>query len=418
MSAEPAALAAVVARLANPEIHLAAYGSVAFPLIGMIQAPVLTLLSLSTAMSKDWDSFQKGRRLMYYLAGILTVLFLLMTFTPLYYVVVENLIGAPPEIVEPARLSMMFAIPWTFAVAYRRFHQGVMIRFEHSRAVTVGTMLRFSADALVIIIALKVGGVPGSVLATVMMVCGVVTEAIYVRWRVQPVLKYEVRPSPPPIRPIPLWEMVVFFIPLGLMPLLNQLIRPIGSAALSRMPNPIETLAIWPVVASLSWLIVTPGSAYNEVVIAMLDRPGAKKNLMRFMYILMGVQFVLMLVLGLSPLSHIWFSKVSGLQPELAEMASRAFLLLVPLGLLSPLNSWYSGTILHSRRSRSVTEGMGIYLGVYTAGLLLGGALLEISGIYVAIGASVLSALAQNGWLWYRSRAAIRMLDAEQAANL
>jgi O-antigen/teichoic acid export membrane protein len=153
-------------------------------------------------------------------------------------------------------------------------------------------------------------------------------------------------------------------------------------------------------------------------VIAMLDRPGAKKNLMRFMYILMGVQFVLMLVLGLSPLSHIWFSKVSGLQPELAEMASRAFLLLVPLGLLSPLNSWYSGTILHSRRSRSVTEGMGIYLGVYTAGLLLGGALLEISGIYVAIGASVLSALAQNGWLWYRSRAAIRMLDAEQAANL
>lgn len=418
MSAEPAALSAVVARLADPEIHLAAYGSVAFPLIGIIQAPVLTLLSLSTAMSKDWDSFQKGRRLMFYLAGVLSALFLLITFTPLYYVLVENLIGAPPEIVEPARISMMFAIPWTFAVAYRRFHQGVMIRFEHSRAVTVGTMLRFSADALVIAIALTVGGVPGSVLATVMMVCGVVTEAVYVGLRVRPVLKYEVRPSPPTSQPISLWQMVVFFIPLGLMPLLNQLIRPIGSAALSRMPNPLDTLAIWPVVSSLSWLIVTPGSAYNEVVIAMLDRPGAKKNLMRFMVILMGVQFALMVILAVTPLSHLWFSQVSGLQPELAELASRAFLLLVPVGLLSPLNSWYTGVILHSRRSRSVTEGMGIYLGVYTAALLLGGALLEVSGIYIAIGASVLSALSQNGWLWYRSREAIRMLDREQETQI
>ena len=85
MSAEPPALAAVVARLANPNIHLAAYGSVAFPLIGILQAPILTLLSLSTTMSKDWDSFVKGRKLMFYLGGGLTVLYMLITFTPLYY---------------------------------------------------------------------------------------------------------------------------------------------------------------------------------------------------------------------------------------------------------------------------------------------------------------------------------------------
>jgi hypothetical protein len=310
---------------------------------------------------------------------------------------------------------MMFGFPWTIAVAYRRFHQGVLIRFDHSRVVTVGTMLRFGADALVIAAALSIGGIPGSVLATIMMVVGVYTEALYVGLRVRPVIKYEVRHAPALSKPISLWQMVVFFIPLGLTPLLNQLIRPIGSAALSRMPDPIETLAIWPVVASLSWLIVTPGSAFNEVVIAMLDRPGAKKNLMRFMYILMAGQTFVMILLGVTPLSQLWFSKVSGLQPELAELASNAFLLLLPVGILSPLNSWFSGTILHSRRSRSVTEGMGIYLGVYIAALLMGAALLNVSGIYIAIGASVLSAISQNAWLWFRSRAAIRMLDEEQA---
>jgi hypothetical protein len=136
---------------------------------------------------------------------------------------------------------------------------------------------------------------------------------------------------------------------------------------------------------------------------------------MRFMVILMAGQTFVMILFGVTPLSQLWFSKVSGLQPELAELASNAFLLLLPVGILSPLNSWYSGTILHSRRSRSVTEGMGIYLGVYIAALLMGAALLNVSGIYIAIGASVLSAISQNGWLWFRSRAAIRMLDEEQA---
>jgi hypothetical protein len=331
----------------------------------------------------------------------------------LYYVIVENILGVPQEIVEPARVSMMFALPWTFSVAYRRFHQGVMIRFEHSRAVTVGTIIRFLADALVLIIALTVRTIPGSIVATIMMVCGVVTEAIYVGLRVRPVLKYEVRQAPPPANPISLWSMLIFFIPLGLSPLLNQLIRPIGSAALSRMPDPIETLAIWPVISSLSWLVVTPGAAFNEVVIAMLDRPGAKKNLMRFMYILMVLQFTLMVAIATTPLSQLWFSRVSGLEPPLADLASRAFLLLVPVGILSPLNSWFTGAILHSRRSRAVTEGMGIYLGVYAVTLWTGGAVLAVSGVYIAIGASVIAALAQNGWLWFRSRAAMRFLESE-----
>ncbi|MBE0698440.1 MAG: hypothetical protein IH586_16105, partial [Anaerolineaceae bacterium] len=84
MSAEPPALSAIVARLANPGIHLAAYGSVAFPLIGILQAPILTLLSLSTAMSKDWDSFVKGRKIMFIVGGGLTLLYMLIVFTPLY----------------------------------------------------------------------------------------------------------------------------------------------------------------------------------------------------------------------------------------------------------------------------------------------------------------------------------------------
>src|SRR5690606_38901202 len=128
-------------------------------------------------------------KLMFALSGGLTLLYLIIAFTPLYYVIVEDLIGAPPEIVEPARLGMFVGLPWAFAVAYRRFHQGLMIRMEHSRAVTVGTLLRFTADAVVLYLAFVIGTIPGTVVAVAMMVCGVITEAVYVGLRVRPVLK-------------------------------------------------------------------------------------------------------------------------------------------------------------------------------------------------------------------------------------
>lgn len=412
MAAEPPALAAVIARLADPHIHLAAYGSVTFPLIGILQAPILTLLSLSTAMSKDWDSFVTGRKLMFILGGGLTLIYLLIAFTPLYYIIVRDLIGAPAEIIQPARLGMFVGVPWAFAVAYRRFHQGVMIRFDHSRAVTTGTLLRFSVDAVILLLALWVQSVPGTVVASAMMVCGVITEAVYVGLRVRPVLRHEVRYVPPPAVKIRMTEMLAFFIPLGLTPLLNQLIRPIGSAALSRLADPLQTLAVWPVVTNFSFLLVTPGSAFNEVVIALLDRPNSRRTLQRFMGILMGVQMTLMLAFALTPLSTVWFGRVSGLEPELARLATQAFVLLIPGALISPLNSWFSGAIVHSRRSRSITEGMALYLVVYILGLSFG-SLIAVSGIYIALASSVLASLLQTGWLAFRSRRAMKLLEEE-----
>ncbi len=59
MSIELPAINAIVARLANPEISLAAYGGVVFPIALIIEAPVIMLLAAATALSRDWASYQK-----------------------------------------------------------------------------------------------------------------------------------------------------------------------------------------------------------------------------------------------------------------------------------------------------------------------------------------------------------------------
>ena len=53
MGIELPMLTSVVARLPDPEINLAAYGEIVFPLALILEAPVLMLLSASTALSQD-----------------------------------------------------------------------------------------------------------------------------------------------------------------------------------------------------------------------------------------------------------------------------------------------------------------------------------------------------------------------------
>ena len=92
MGAELPALSAVMARLAEPEINLAAYGGVVFPLALLILSPVIMLLAASTALSKDWPSYLLLRRFTMRTGALLTVLHILIAFTPLYYVVVGGMV--------------------------------------------------------------------------------------------------------------------------------------------------------------------------------------------------------------------------------------------------------------------------------------------------------------------------------------
>ena len=83
MSLELPAVSAIIARLPYPTINLAAYGGIVFPISLIIEAPIIMLLAASTALSKDYASYQKLRRFMMLAGGSLTLLHILVAFTPL-----------------------------------------------------------------------------------------------------------------------------------------------------------------------------------------------------------------------------------------------------------------------------------------------------------------------------------------------
>ena len=415
MGAELPVLSAVVARLARPEINLAAYGGVVYPIALIVESPIIMLLAASTALSKDWDSYRRLRRFMMVAGAALTGLHLLVALTPVYYLVVRGLIAAPPEIVEPARIGFIIMTPWTWSIAYRRFNQGVLIRFGHSRVVGVGTGVRLGAEALVWVCGYLVGSDPRHRRGDLRRGCGCARRGCLRGLACAARDRAGAETCAGSLEPgLSLSSFLRFYVPLVLTSLLSLLAQPIGSSAISRMPNALASLAVWPVVSGLIFLLRSMGVAYNEVVVALLDEPQAAGNLRRFALGLAALSTVPLLLLVTTPLSGFWFGRIAALPPDLAALARSALWISILMPALSVMQSWYQGAILHGRRTRGITEAVVIYLLVSVIVLVAGVAWGRADGLLVALAAMFLSMLAQTVWLGLRSRPAIRTVMAER----
>ncbi len=416
MGLEGPFISAVVSRLAEPTINLAAFGGVVFPLALIVEAPIIMMLAASTALCRDWISYLKLRRFMNRMGAALTVIHIIMVATPLYYVLARDLIHAPEEVIEPARLGLLIMIPWTWSIAYRRFHQGVLIRFGHSLKVGLGTGVRLAADATVLAVGYYMGGLPGVAVATSALVAGVLSEALYVHLVVQETLRDELKPATPLERPLSTRAMLDFYIPLSLTQLLVILASPIGSAAMSRMPLALESLAAWPVVSGINFIVRGFGGAYNEVVVALIEEQRAMQALRRFALVLCLAGTASLLILMIPAVAETIFEDLLHLADPLPTMVWTSLFIILPMPVLAVLQSYFQGAILYSRRTRSITESVGMFLALATL-ILIGGVVWGAgTGLYVALFAFLIGELLRSFWLWLRSRDVRRDLHSRGAA--
>ena len=408
MGAELPMLSAVVARLEAPEIHLAAYGGVVFPIALIVEAPIIMMLTASTALAKDRASYQALGRVMHLLAAGMTAIHAAVAFTPLFDRLVVDLLDVPGAVVEPARLGLQIMVPWTWSIAWRRFNQGVLIRFGRPRLVGAGTALRLGVGATALAIAYWAGA-RGIVAATTTVIAGVGAEWLFAGLMARPIVRD--RMTAGDLAAVVRGRAFArFYAPLALAPLIALAIQPIGAAAISRMPQALESLAVWPVVSGLVFMLQGSGLALNEVVVAMVERPGAPAALRRFAWLLGGGVVAVVAALTATPLAGLWFGGVSALRPELAALATTALALATPIAALRAIESWYQGTLVHGRQTGAITESVVAFvvtsLGVMAAGVAWG----AWPGIWVAVAAFSVGRAAETGWVWGRSRALRREL--------
>jgi hypothetical protein len=408
-----------VARLPDPKIHLAAFGSLVLPIAMLIEAPIIMMLSASTALSTDLDAYRRIHRIMHRLAAGLTLLHALLALTPLYQLLVVNVLHAPPETVGPARIGFILMIPWAWAIAYRRFNQGVLIRFGRSITVGIGTLIRLSADAVVLVLGFTVFHVPGTTLACLSVMAGVLSEAAYAGLCVRPVLR-TVLPRESKAQPLSTRAFLRFYVPLSLTSLVLMGIRPMLSAAVGRMPNALDSLAVLPVINGLIFLFRSVGAAYNEVVIAHLDRPGSSAVLAHFARWLALATSLGLVAITATPFAQTWFGTISGLDASLSGLARSGLWITVLLPAFAAIQSYLQGIIMHSKKTRSITEAVFLYLAASIVVLGAGIAWSGANGAYVALASMAVGELLRTAWFFWRSREprrALRERDRRRAAT-
>ena len=399
MGLEIPMVCAVLTKLAQSDIHTGAYGMV-FGMALVIESPIIMLLTASTALSRDWSSYHKLWRLMTWMSVVLTLLHVAIAFTPLYDWIVTEIIKAPADIIEPGRLGLQIMTPWTWAIAHRRFHQGVLIRFGHSGVVGWGTGVRLVADAVVLGAGLLLHKYQGIVVAGTAVATGVIVEAIYIRWKVQKILRGPLCDAEGPA--ITMREVILFYLPIAFAPTIGLLSQPILTGAMSRLEFPKLTLAVWPIINSLIFMLRSAGIAFTEVVVALLDKPDGPRQLRRFVIWLSLGLSVPLLVLCTTPLIDLWFINVIGQRQELADIGKSCLFFALLMPAVTTWGCYFEGKLIHAKHNRPVTEAVVFFtisIFVFLWVIVIWQAM---DGLEAAVCAMSIGGFLQMAWLWWR----------------
>lgn len=374
MALEGPFLAAVIARLVDPTFNLAAYG-VAYAFGILVESPVIMLMSASTALVEDAASYRRLRNFAHALNVFATGLLLLVLLPPVYGALMEDLLALPPAIRELVRGALWIMLPWPAAIGYRRFLHGLLIRAGQTRLVAYGTMLRL-AVMVATAVGLAVAGLPGAWVGAAALSAGVVVEAVAARVMAAGVIRDllripdRVEPAAPTgasaeaRRGHAYLEIASFYYPLALTSLVGLTVQPMLTFFMGRAPSPVESLAVFPVVNSLSFFFRALGLSFQEAAIALLGS-GLEfaRELGRFAT---GLALAASGGLGLiafTPLAMLWFESVSGLPPQLAQMALAPTRVIVLLPALSVILCFQRAILVKERRTRPITVASVIEVG-------------------------------------------------------
>lgn len=361
MSLEPPFLAAIIARLQEPKENLAAFG-VSFAVAILVEAPVIMILSASTALVVGPTSFRRLRNFTFTANLLLTVSMLAALLTPVWMWLATTAIGLPGNVAELTQTALLILVPWPAAIGYRRFYQGLLIRTGETRKVAYGTVVRMLSTTVTTLCLFLFTDLPGVWVASWGLTIGVCTEALAARFmsrhavrrfKQETVLTGEQADTD---RGTTYGRIMIFYWPLAMTSVISLAIHPVVTFFMGHARFPLESLAVLPVVNSLSFIFRSVGLSYQEVAIAMLGENSENHApVARFGWWLGGFASIAMGLIVFTPLAGVWFRTLSGLSAELAGFALRPAMILALLPFLSVWLSMQRAILVHGRNTAPIT---------------------------------------------------------------
>lgn len=403
-----------LARAPGAELSLAAFG-VANSLVFMLEAPIYMMLELSIALSSSRSAFRTLRRF-YILAGLgLTAVGLVVLYTPLWRILLQDLMGIPASIAPTAAGALRILMWWVFPIGWRRVHQGVLVREGQSMIIGAGTVLRLAVLTVAMYVGQALIPLPAAYLGALAAGVGVLAETALMHF----VARFSIRQRLPESENSPdslsfgrLWSL---FLPLATTSVLFQVIPPLVTAGVASAPSAELSLAAWPVAWGLATVFWAPTLALRQVSVALARDRGAWRKVSRFVALTGLVLSLALGLLGLTPFLYVVMDYLVGVSVPVASVAAPALRIMILLPLGYSLHSLYAGLLVLQARPRTLRTAKMLNLTIVGA-VLLGGLLIGgVQGAALGALAVTTGTVIEAAWLWLQSRVVVQRLPSTAA---
>lgn len=111
-------------------------------------------------------------------------------------------------------------------------------------------------------------------------------------------------------------ELIYFFLPLAVTPLIIGVVHNIANGAIARLPEPEISLAVYAVVKGFSYIIRAPILVSRQAVISLVDSEVSCSRVLKMLWVIACVTTFILLLLGYTPLGGVVLRNVIGLKNE------------------------------------------------------------------------------------------------------
>lgn len=390
------AITTTLAHLPNARANLAAVG-VAKSLAVFFESPIIMLLHASNSLSASRKSRAVLWRFTLLAMAILSLLLLLLATPPIFALVSRYILGIGGELATRSGSVLFILALWPAAIAWRRYYQGLLIRYGHGKDVGRAGVGRL----FFVVLALGAGylaTVSGWVLASVTLIGGVIVEAVLVTLSAK---RHHVAEQPDlesgRVLPTDIKGVWRFYWPLA-----NSMLVVWGGRALligivARSNDGSISLAVWPAAWGLVLLISNATRMVQQIVIRNRGEV-SDSVLVRFTLSVGLVCSALLLFMGATPIGASAIASFVGGDQALATGAIPVILVCSLLPMIIAFQNAAQGFLIGDANTFRINAatwlGTGTLLVSASVAVAIG-----VSGATAAAFAMLLSLMVETVWL-------------------
>jgi hypothetical protein len=350
-----------LAHLPDAQNNLAAVG-IAKSLAIFFESPIIMILHAANALAGSQDSRKALWRFTLLVGGGLTFLLSLLGLPIIFNFVGVSLLGIPSAMLATVSQVLLLMGGWPFAIAWRRYFQGLLIYHGQSRAVAKASIFRLFTLALVL-----TGGfflpITGGILAGFALISGVIVEAIAVTIFAR--LSGAILPPQieQPNLPRNLTQVWKFYLPLANSMMVVWGGRAILISILARAEDATIAIAAWSAAWGLVLVIANSTRMVQQMVIKYRHQV-SDQQLLTFAMSVGAACSSLLLLMSLTPIGDRIVQSFIGNDLTLAKSIKPVLLICAIVPLFVALQNAIQGFLVSENRTGHVN--LSTWLGTGT----------------------------------------------------